>query len=271
MQFPVHTGNNKEDCPPGWIHVPHLFYELYWNTPLFKDRWTPNQGYQPFVLANGDVTGFSLHGDFIAGWDNNVLQDLISNCDKDKNPPNHGDGLDSCTAAGRLNKDDDKCHIPNPSPEKVDGVLSALPGNNPLFGWWNGNGGSSALPTKPTNSPTSTSSPTLSPSPSPSDGGKTASGWKYAGCYQDTGARVINGEPYVNIDQVSNTNCAAHCQKGGWTISGTEYAGQCFCGNTINGAQKLAESACNMKCKGDSNEVCGGPNALSVYSKTGSV
>jgi hypothetical protein len=60
MQFPT-NGN----CPEGWEHKPHLFYEVYWNTPLFADLWTPGQGTQRFVLANGDPTGYSLHGDFV--------------------------------------------------------------------------------------------------------------------------------------------------------------------------------------------------------------
>lgn len=61
MQFPTH-GN----CPKGWIHYPHLFMEAYWNTPKFADQWTPGQGKQPFVLANGDATGYGLHADFVS-------------------------------------------------------------------------------------------------------------------------------------------------------------------------------------------------------------
>ena len=66
MVFPASAGTGKENCPPGYIHVPHLFYEVYWNTPLFADRWTPGQSKQPFVLSNGDPTGYSLHGDFVS-------------------------------------------------------------------------------------------------------------------------------------------------------------------------------------------------------------
>jgi hypothetical protein len=54
------------DCPKGFVHTPHIFYEVYWNTPLFKDMWTPGQGKQPFVLSNGDPTGYGLHGDFVS-------------------------------------------------------------------------------------------------------------------------------------------------------------------------------------------------------------
>jgi hypothetical protein len=61
MDWP--TGGN---CPEGWIHTPHIFYEVYWDTLKFKDLWTPGQGKQPFVLSNGDPTGYGLHGDFVS-------------------------------------------------------------------------------------------------------------------------------------------------------------------------------------------------------------
>merc|ERR1711977_237781 len=59
----------------------NMYYEVYWNTPKFQDRWTPGQGKQPFVLANGDPTGYSLHADFINGWEPETLQQIIDNCD----------------------------------------------------------------------------------------------------------------------------------------------------------------------------------------------
>ena len=171
--------------------------------------------------------------------------------------------MDQCDGIGSLSVDDNKCHIPNPSPENIVGSLPLLPGNNPLFGWWNSKGGSS--PTSKSPAP-ATSTSTSAPASTP-----TGTAWKYAGCYRDTDARVINGETFANIGTVSNTKCVAHCKDKGFSLSGTEYAGQCFCGNSVNGAQKIEESACNMKCDADANEVCGGPLALSVYSKTGSV
>jgi hypothetical protein len=279
MQWPVNNGN-KQDCPTGWIHVPHLFYELYWNTPLFKNRWTQHQGNQPFVLANGDMTGYSLHGDFISGWDTTVLQHIIDTCDSGS----HGDGIDSCPGI-TVSVDDNKCHITNPSPENIDGSLSALPGNNPLWGFpvARDAGGStttttaSSTPTltKSISSSSTVSSPSLtksaSSSPTTTSPAFQPAGWKYAGCYQDTDARVINDEPYANVSPMSNLNCVTHCKNNGWTIAGTEYARQCFCGNSVHGAKKIAESNCNMACNGDSKDICGGPNALSVYSVTGTV
>jgi len=56
----------KGVCPEGWSKIPRLFYEVYWNTPAFASRWTQGQKSQPFVLANGDPTGYSLHADFVS-------------------------------------------------------------------------------------------------------------------------------------------------------------------------------------------------------------
>jgi hypothetical protein len=65
--YPSSMGaTHGQNCPPGWIHIPHLFFEVYWNTPRFADLWTPGQGTQPFVLAQGDPTGYGLHGDFVS-------------------------------------------------------------------------------------------------------------------------------------------------------------------------------------------------------------
>lgn len=42
---------------------------------------------------------------------------------------------------------------------------------------------------------------------------------------------------------------------------------ECYCGNTLaNGATLSAFSTeCKMPCSGNSNEICGGPNAISLY------
>jgi hypothetical protein len=50
------TTGGKANCPTGWTHLPHIFYEVYWNTPLFVDMWEQGNGTQPFLLENGDRT-----------------------------------------------------------------------------------------------------------------------------------------------------------------------------------------------------------------------
>ncbi|KAH9905678.1 hypothetical protein F4778DRAFT_802125 [Xylariomycetidae sp. FL2044] len=130
MAFPTSSGGGRADCPEGWVHVPHLFYEVYWNTPLFASEWDEDGETQPFVLATGDRTGYSSHGDFLAGWDEDTLQAIIDGCDA-------GDaGMDTCpTIIGGVNKDD-KCPIDSLVPDpSSDEWVTALPGDNPLTGW----------------------------------------------------------------------------------------------------------------------------------------
>ena len=130
MQFPTSASGGKQNCPEGWIHTPHLFYEVYWNTPKFLSRWDINGKAQPFVWANGDRTGFSAHGDFISGWDTTVLQQIIDNCDAGNS------GMDKCPGLlSAINRLSNTCNIRCPVHEVTAGVLDALPGNNPPAGW----------------------------------------------------------------------------------------------------------------------------------------
>jgi hypothetical protein len=59
--------------------------------------------------------------------------------------------------------------------------------------------------------------------------------------------------------------CASLCSD--YTFYGLEYGGECYCGNTIDhGAFKFVDqSVCNMACKGNSEEICGGNSALNIY------
>lgn len=125
--------NWKHVCPEGYVHVPHIFIEVYWNTQAFSDLWEEDGKTQPFVLSNGDATGYSSHGDFIAGWEKETLQTIIDTC-------NAGDiGMDKCpNIPGGLNTNMD-CKIDPPVVEtKTLLATNKLPGNNPITGWGKG-------------------------------------------------------------------------------------------------------------------------------------
>jgi hypothetical protein len=246
----------------------------------------------------------------MAGWDEEVLQKIIDTCDAGSS------GMDKCpTLLKGLNKGD--CTIENPVKEVVDGVLDALPGNNPITGWQYGRDGTSGgngspqpssqsagqSTVKPTNTqpaggnstpvasntlstreskPTSTkipsSTPTSKPDPTSEAGGsdpsqctpktrtvyqtvtvtadtagateapssnstETVGGFKYAGCFKDSAARALTGDILPNLGAMSNEKCVTHCKSRGFALAGTEYGGQCYCGNELVGSQKLAESA----------------------------
>lgn len=343
MAWPT-DNKGKLDCPQGYIHVPHLFYEAYWNTPKFADRWTPGQGKQPFVLSNGDATGYSSHADFMSGWDEKLLQHIIDTCDAGTQ------GMDKCPGLF-YGVNNDNCEIQSPVDEQVSGILKKLPGNNPVFGWHYGgtgngpqpqpsgttepsydptsapgNGPASSKPaqsqapapgsskpasqepeteeSKPTQTPAQTRSnsgaqPTsLSPAPSGGDScgprkthtvfvtytvtgdvptsteaasGKDINGFKYAGCFKDSEKRVLSGKIRPDVGTMTNEKCIDRCKSLGFSIAGTEYGGQCYCGNEVVGSEKLADSECNLACEGKADDKCGGGWALSVYSTSGEV
>lgn len=108
---------------------------------------------------------------------------------------------------------------------------------------------------------------TTSAGTSPATSTSVPASWSYKGCFSDNlNARVLTGITLANIgNQVTNTKCVAYCESAGFSLAGTEFADQCFCGNELTGSSSLDETKCNMSCDGDFNQTCGGSLALSVY------
>ncbi|KAF4569998.1 hypothetical protein EYR40_008982 [Pleurotus pulmonarius] len=94
--------------------------------------------------------------------------------------------------------------------------------------------------------------------------------WHYAGCWvdQEFGRILTFGIPDVPDRTVEQ--CVDTCQDAGYTLAGLEYGVQCFCGNEVRYAGRLAdnENECNMPCGGDDEHACGAGNRLSIYSST---
>lgn len=70
--------------------------------------------------------------------------------------------------------------------------------------------------------------------------------------------------------------CASLAQQanngGGYQYYGVEYADECYWGDTLvapgavlSDTSTPPQSQCNMQCKGNSSEICGGSSVLSVY------
>jgi hypothetical protein len=103
-------------------------------------------------------------------------------------------------------------------------------------------------------------------------------GPNYMGCYTDNSAsgRTLTGAELTQLNMTIDI-CANFCTAGaGYQYYGTEFTSQCYCGNTINNGGSLltptttpTNYTCQMRCGGAGDQICGGPNALSVYNNPG--
>ncbi|KAJ4466229.1 hypothetical protein J3R30DRAFT_3311125 [Lentinula aciculospora] len=89
--------------------------------------------------------------------------------------------------------------------------------------------------------------------------------WSYSGCFvDDTSQRTLN----VQVEPPSGTSpptCADTCAFYGYTIMGTEFGGECWCGNSTGSASQVSDTECAMTCSADRDYFCGDANRLSVY------
>jgi hypothetical protein len=93
-------------------------------------------------------------------------------------------------------------------------------------------------------------------------------GWTDQGCWQDG----VNGRimPYAipANPQMTHQMCAQECFSRGYTISGTQYFTECYCGKSIQAGGKRADSeaGCNTACGGDNTQMCGGAGWMKIFS-----
>ncbi|KAF8249168.1 WSC-domain-containing protein [Wilcoxina mikolae CBS 423.85] len=112
----------------------------------------------------------------------------------------------------------------------------------------------------PSKSNSSLPPPTSSPTPS------VNTNYTYLGCATEgTGGRALPaGTPLFSIAMTQQL-CQKHCTEQSFSLSGTEYASECYCANALENNATLGSINCNMPCSGNTGQICGGPNALSVW------
>ncbi|KAH0556930.1 hypothetical protein GP486_005282 [Trichoglossum hirsutum] len=245
---------NSGVCPPSHPkRFISLFYEVTWNVDDFKDMWT--DGKWPFVLSSGDPTGFGYHGDFVNGWDVDVLQTAIDTCNS-----NSG-SIDDCAVLKKFPSDVlQDCKIPPSIDEQVFGVLPALPGCNPIQ-----NGPGQATPKSGCGAPTTFGEPQTYFTD------LTASmGWEYVGCGHDSSSdRTFKGDSFRDA-AMTVEKCVNFCAGKGFTFAGLEFTNECYCDNSLPADRAPIPGVlgnCDMACAGDAAEFCGGGSRLSIYQK----
>ncbi|XP_044541391.1 WSC domain-containing protein 2 [Gracilinanus agilis] len=88
---------------------------------------------------------------------------------------------------------------------------------------------------------------------------------KYVGCYLDNPSRrALRGLSFFDYKKMTVFRCQDSCAERGYLYAGLEFGAECFCGHKIQGAN-ASQAECNMECKGEKNNICGGVNRLSIY------
>ncbi len=115
-------------------------------------------------------------------------------------------------------------------------------------------------PTSASSSATATASGIPGPTSLPS-------GWVSGGCWVDqVYGRILQ---YEQPDDPTMTveSCIDTCADSNYTVAGTEFGVQCFCGYEIINAGTRASNPgdCSQACGGNSAEFCGGGNRMNIY------
>ncbi|KAI9693792.1 MAG: hypothetical protein M1822_003063 [Bathelium mastoideum] len=254
MSYPVGPNYDNGDCPSTHpVKLVNIFFEIdYVMNTLLDDS---GNFHGRLVLAQGDPTGYGLHGDFINGWDVPYLQEKIESC----NAGDDQSALPGCFGTLFTNDEQHQCTIPPMVDEDVTGELKALPGNNPVQ---NGPTTAANLPVK------ELAIPATPPAVDYTD--MTAQGWSYQGCASDTGSgRALSGASQTD-NNMTVSGCLDFCAGKGYSLAGIEYGTQCYCDNSIPASQAPVKGqwgGCYMPCAGNANETCGAGDALSLYKK----
>lgn len=174
------------------------------------------------MFANGDTTGYGMHGDFLNGWPSldangrNVLQDAIEQCNANngvggvlKNCPPFVPFLDSAGA--------NACQPENPQVDENVGFkspLKSLPGNNPI---WIGDGAKPSYGSNWTDSSTNfTDFKSVIPQ-----------GYELVGCVAEaSNGRALQAASFAN-NNMTRAACVSWCSDQGYPLAGVEYGRVC--------------------------------------------
>ncbi|KAK4200217.1 hypothetical protein QBC40DRAFT_327092, partial [Triangularia verruculosa] len=99
---------------------------------------------------------------------------------------------------------------------------------------------------------------------------KQISGWKYIGCFEDYGDRILMGD-FKQQDDMTNSLCAEICDRHQYKYFGTEFYNQCMCGESVVKKVPASDWRCDKECcgnyAGEVFEPCGGEWFISLWER----
>ncbi|WWC65393.1 uncharacterized protein I303_108011 [Kwoniella dejecticola CBS 10117] len=264
------NGVRSGSCP--WSHpvrLPAIQLEYTWAT----SNYNPGQSLSgKLAWANGDTTGYGIHGDFVEGWDQPVLAKALNatGCVGQYSAIT----MDSCPVLNAY-MDDAKAAACKPergelqeSFGNVDNVpVSRLPGCNPLWG---------ASGSKPGCNPAiagldvskftgSDGSYVASAADNKQFKLPTTPGWTNIACLKDI-TSLTGGVSYTD-SAMTVESCQQSCLAAGYNYAGTGQVGawNCVCGTAVRSTASVYPGMCSTPCPGNSKEKCGGSYIFNIW------
>jgi hypothetical protein len=136
MAYPSNV--NGGNCPGTHpVRIPGVFFEAFYSVSAFPH----GNGTNPFVWSCGDPTGYGFHGDFLSGWNPNIMAKAIKDvkCDLNNTDMAFGNNVKACPPFAPYVKDGQPAgacplsvDIPLNEDLGIGRAIEKLPGCNPI-------------------------------------------------------------------------------------------------------------------------------------------
>ena len=83
--------------------------------------------------------------------------------------------------------------------------------------------------------------------------------------FDDSNDRALTGH-FFHSEVMTLEMCLSTCREKNFIYAGLQWQIECYCGNEpLQGFKWTWFDRCNERCAGNVDQVCGGTNAMSVY------
>jgi len=232
------------------------------------------------IWANGDTTGFGWHGDFVNGWDFDVLQAALNNpacvrAGQSGSTASAPMAMSLCPPLGAT-QDDAKaqaCTVAQGLGTQKEDVsltdlvqIPRLPGCNLPWGYTGSKPTCNGTTFTPDVTPfKGTDGPLVAPAKWQLNNAlPTTGGWTNLWCVAGS-ATVLTNQVVLNDNSLSATRCRDNCFASGYRYAAMTPDVKCMCGTGIPAGSQNKLGECTSKCAGNSTEFCGAGSRSSIW------